>query len=199
VAGRPGKVKKPGASITADLANSFTSKEIIMTTASEPAWLRHARSLLGTREIVGRTHNNALIAFLNTARKWNGVIWKNDEMPWCGGFVAACLVAVGVEPVKIAARAKSWAAWGSRLRPERLAPGAVLVFDRAGGGHVGFYVGEDESAFHVLGGNQGNAVTVTRIAKSRLTASRWPSGVPVIGGAVKMATTAGVPFSSNEA
>jgi len=170
-----------------------------MTTALEPAWLRHARSLLGTREIVGRTHNNALIAFLNTARQWNGVIWKDDEMPWCGGFVAACLVAVGVEPVKIAARAKSWAAWGSRLRPERLAPGAVLVFDRAGGGHVGFYVGEDESAYHVLGGNQGNAVSVTRIAKSRLTASRWPAGVAVIGGAVKMKTIAGVPFSSNEA
>ncbi|KHA63447.1 TIGR02594 family protein [Sphingomonas sp. Ant20] len=170
-----------------------------MTTASTPAWLRHAWSLLGTREIVGRTHNNALIAFLNSARKWNGVIWKDDEMPWCGGFVAACLVAIGVEPVKIAARAKSWAAWGNRLRPERVAPGAVLVFDRPGGGHVGFYVGEDETAYHVLGGNQGNAVSITRIAKSRLTASRWPAGVPVIGGAVKMKTIAGVPFSSNEA
>ncbi|WP_198526931.1 TIGR02594 family protein [Sphingomonas sp. Ant20] len=189
----------PGTSLTAAPVDRLTLKEINMTKASEPAWLRHARSLLGTREIVGRTHNNALIAFLNTARKWNGVIWKDDEMPWCGGFVAACLVAVGVEPVKIAARAKSWAAWGSRLRPERLAPGAVLVFDRQGGGHVGFYVGEDETAYHVLGGNQGNAVTVTRIAKSRLTASRWPAGVPVIGGAVKMKTIAGVPFSSNEA
>ncbi len=199
MAGRPGKGHKPGPSITAKLANSFTSKEIIMTTASTPAWLLAARARLGTREIVGPTHNNKLIAFLNTASKWNGVIWKDDEMPWCGGFVAACLVSVGVEPVKIAARAKSWASWGSRLRPERLAPGAVLVFDRPGGGHVGFYVGEDASAYHVLGGNQGNAITVTRIAKSRLTASRWPSGVPVVGGAVKMATTAGVPFSSNEA
>ena len=199
MAGRPGKGHKPGPSITAKLANSFTLKEIIMTTAATPAWLRHARSLLGTREIVGRTHNNVLIAFLNSARKWNGVIWKDDEMPWCGGFVAACLVAVGVEPVKIAARAKSWATWGSRLRPERLAPGAVLVFDRPGGGHVGFYVGEDVTAYHVLGGNQSNAVTVTRIAKSRLTASRWPAGVPVIGGPVQMATTAGLKLSSDEA
>ncbi len=199
MAGRPGKGHKPGPSITANLANSFTSKEIIMTTASTPAWLLAARAKLGTREIVGPTHNNKLIAFLNTASKWNGVIWKDDEMPWCGGFVAACLVAAGVEPVKIAARAKSWAAWGSRLRPERLALGAVLVFDRAGGGHVGFYVGEDATAYHVLGGNQGNAVTVTRIAKSRLTASRWPAGVPVIGGPVQMATTAGLKLSSNEA
>jgi len=170
-----------------------------MTMASTPAWLLAARAKLGTRELVGPTHNNKLIAFLNAASKWNGVICKDDEMPWCGGFVAACLVAAGVEPVKIAARAKSWASWGSQLRPERLAPGAVLVFDRPGGGHVGFYVGEDETAYHVIGGNQGNAVTVARIAKSRLTASRWPAGVPVIGGAVKMKTIAGVPFSSNEA
>jgi uncharacterized protein (TIGR02594 family) len=170
-----------------------------MTTASTPAWLSAARAKLGTREVVGPTHNNKLIAFLNTAAKWNGVIWKDDEMPWCGGFVAACLVVAGITPVKIAARAKSWADWGVRLSADRLAPGAVLVFDRAGGGHVGFYVGEDASAYHVLGGNQGNAVTVTRTAKSRLTASRWPAGVPVLGGPVMMATTAGLKLSSNEA
>ena len=76
-----------------------------MTTASVPAWLLAARAKLGRREVVGPTHNNKLIAFLNTASKWNGVIWKDDEMPWCGGFVAACLVAAGVTPVKIAARA----------------------------------------------------------------------------------------------
>jgi cell wall-associated NlpC family hydrolase len=32
--------------------------------------------------------------------------------------------------------------------------GDVLVFRRGGGGHVALYVGEDEEAFHVLGGNQ---------------------------------------------
>ncbi len=170
-----------------------------MTTASEPAWLKAARVHIGVREIPGPTHNNKLISLLNTASRWNGVIWRDDEMPWCGGFVAACLVAIGVEPVKIAARASSWAAWGANLRPDRLAPGAILVFQREGGGHVGFYVGEDARYYHVLGGNQGNAVNVTRIAKNRLVASRWPRGVPVIGGPVKMTDVAGVPVSRNEA
>jgi len=156
-----------------------------MTT--EPAWLAAARAQLGTRELPGPTHNNKLIAFLNTAAKFNGVIWKDDEMPWCGGFVAACLVAAGVEPVKIAARASSWAAWGANLRRSFLVPGAVLVFQRPGGGHVGFYVGEDAGAYHVLGGNQGNAVSITRIAKSRCVASRWPRGVPVLGAPVRLA------------
>jgi len=169
-----------------------------MAKASEPAWLTAAQAKLGTREIPGPTHNNALLAFLNTAAKWNGVVWRDDEMPWCGGFVAACLVAAGVEAVKIAARAKSWATYGARLREERLSPGAILVFEREGGGHVGFYVGEDASTYHVLGGNQGNAVTITRIAKSRLVASRWPRGYPVNGRPVQLSAN-GKPVSSDEA
>ena len=53
--------------------------------------------------------------------------------------------------------------------------GDVLVFARPkGGGHVGLYVGEDETAFHVLGGNQSDAVSITRIAKTRCIAIRRP-------------------------
>ena len=32
--------------------------------------------------------------------------------------------------------------------------------------------------FHVLGGNPSDAVTIARIAKSRLLGARWPSTVP---------------------
>lgn len=168
-----------------------------MTT--DPTWLATARTLLGTREFPGPTNNNRLLALLNTAVRYNGFTWKADSVPWCGGFVAACMVAVGIEPPRIAARAKTWATWGANLRTTHLAPGAVLVFGRDGGGHVGFYVGEDDAAYHVLGGNQSDAVTVARIAKSRLIASRWPKGVPVLGGPVRMTARAGIPLSRNEA
>jgi cell wall-associated NlpC family hydrolase len=50
--------------------------------------------------------------------------------------------------------------------------GDVLTFKREGGGHVGIYIGEDTTHFHVLGGNQGNAVSVSRIAKTRLFKAR---------------------------
>ncbi|MDP1026404.1 TIGR02594 family protein [Sphingomonas sp. KR1UV-12] len=166
---------------------------------NDPAWLAFARRQIGTREIPGPTHNNKLIALLNTAARWNGVIWKDDEMPWCGGFAAACLVAAGIDPPKIAARAASWATWGANLRTDRLAPGAILVFSRFGGNHVGFYAGEDARYYHVVGGNQGNAVSYSRIANSRLIASRWPRGVPVIGGPVRMTEVAGIPVTTNEA
>ncbi|RZL83684.1 MAG: hypothetical protein EOP66_03605 [Sphingomonas sp.] len=86
--------------------------------------------------------------------------------------VCVCLDEVHAASPMLAVRAKSWATWGVNLRAERLAPGAVLVFERPGGGHVGFYVGEDATAYHVLGGNQGDRVTVARIEKERCIARR---------------------------
>ncbi|HEY3495976.1 MAG TPA: hypothetical protein VGK73_14860, partial [Polyangiaceae bacterium] len=43
-------------------------------------------------------------------------------------------------------------------------------------GHVGFYVGEDATAYQILGGNQANSVCLTWLAKDRLLAARWPKG-----------------------
>jgi hypothetical protein len=48
-------------------------------------------------------------------------------------------------------------------------------FTRNGGGHVGFYVGEDSTSYHVLGGNQGDKVSVVRILKKRLVQARRPA------------------------
>jgi uncharacterized protein (TIGR02594 family) len=104
----------------------------------------------------------------------------------------------GLTPPPIAVRAKAWATWGQNIRPERIAPGAVLVFERSGGGHVGFYVGEDKTNYHVLGGNQGDRVSIMRLEKSRCIARRWPTGRPVIGGPKAMSATAGIPLSRNE-
>ena len=55
-----------------------------------------------------------------------------------------------------------------RDKPGQSAPlpwitGAVLIFERGVGRHIGFAVGQDDNAFHVLGGNQSNAVTVARM------------------------------------
>ena len=56
--------------------------------------------------------------------------------------------------------------------------GAVLIFERGSGGHVGFAIGQDDTNFFVLGGNQSDAVTIARIAKSRLLGARWPASYP---------------------
>ena len=144
---------------------------------TNPRWLRIAETYTGMSEIRGPKHNSKIIGWLDKLGAW----WRDDETPWCGVFVAHCVQDVGLPYPKYYMRAKAWADYGVLLRRDRLAPGAILVFDRAGGGHVGFYVGEDAGHYFVLGGNQGNAVNVMKLGKSRLLASRWPKGEPVIG------------------
>jgi len=142
-----------------------------------PKWLELAETFKGVAEIRGPKHNSIITGWLVKLRAW----WRDDETPWCGVFVAYCMDAAGLPYPKYYMRAKAWADYGSLLQAGRLAQGAILVFDRAGGGHVGFYVGEDAAYYYVLGGNQGNAVSVMKINKVRLVSSRWPKGVPVNG------------------
>ncbi|KQN91542.1 hypothetical protein ASE90_01675 [Sphingomonas sp. Leaf67] len=170
-----------------------------MTTV-EPAWLAAARAKLGTREAPGPANSPTIMGWAKRlGTKALGILYNADSVPWCGLFVAACMQEAGLPTAPIAVRASAWANYGQRLRFERLAPGAILVFQRPGGGHVGFYVGEDADAYRVLGGNQGDAVTIARIDKERCIAARWPVGVDVIGGPVRMAARAGQALSRNEA
>ncbi|WP_334656719.1 TIGR02594 family protein [Sphingomonas panaciterrae] len=167
--------------------------------ASEPAWLLAARAKLGTREAAGSANNPTIMGWAKKLGiKVLGIAYNADSVPWCGVFCAVCIAEDGITPPPIAVRAKAWATWGLNIRPERIAPGAVLVFERPGGGHVGFYVGEDATAYHVLGGNQGDRVSIARIEKSRCIARRWPIGRPVIGSPVAMKAIAGMPLSRNE-
>ena len=72
--------------------------------------------------------------------------------------------------------ARHWLLFGREVQP---IIGAVLVFSRGFGGHVGFAVGQDDTNFFVLGGNQSDAVTIARVAKSRLLGARWPATWPL--------------------
>ena len=65
-------------------------------------------------------------------------------------------------------------------------PGAVLIFERGSGGHVGFAVGQEDTHFFGLGGNQSDSVTIARIAESRFLGAPWPAtyGNPPISNGV---------------
>lgn len=160
---------------------------------SEPRWLTIARGYIGTRELAGPATNRTIAGWLVKLKAW----WTGDEVPWCGVFCAAVMQEAGLPYPPTYPRAKAWAEYGANLRSTHVAPGAILVFSRDGGGHVGFYVGEDATAYQVLGGNQGNAVSITRIAKNRCIAIRWPRGEPVLGGPVRLAANGDL--SRNEA
>lgn len=145
--------------------------------STEPLWLTYARDHIGIKEILGPKHNPKIIQWLIKLKAW----WRDDETPWCGTFVAYCFDALAIPPAKNWFRARAWLNWGVAVAP-RL--GAVAVFERKGGGHVGFLVGETATTYAVLGGNQGNEVNVMSLAKNRLLGCRWPANMsksPVIG------------------
>lgn len=142
-------------------------------TASEPRWVEIARARIGEREIKGPKHNARIAAaWGKLGAKW----FNDDETPWCGNFVAECLFDAGrkiLGPSEFP-RALAWAKWGVPCSPT---VGAVVVFKREGGGHVGFLVGENAANFYVLGGNQSDMVSIAPIAKNRAVAIRWPHDV----------------------
>lgn len=158
-----------------------------------PQWLTIAREYLGTSEIPGPKHNAVILAWLARLGAW----WRDDDTPWCGTFVAHCLQRAGLTLPKAWYRARAWADYGVPLEPHQLAPGALLVFARQGGGHVGFYAGETPTHFLVLGGNQGNQVCIARIPRERCIALRWPPDRPIFGAPLLVGDNA--PLSPSEA
>lgn len=133
-----------------------------------PKILIAARKQIGVTEFVG-SRNNPLI--IQWAKDINlNAYYTNDDIPWCGLFIAHCCWVAGKSIVKSPLWALSWANWGKASDVPML--GDVLVFQRKGGGHVGIYIGEDDTCYHVLGGNQGDKVCIVRINKDRLYASR---------------------------
>ena len=162
-----------------------------MAAGGEPPWLAVARSLIGEREIVGPKHNGKIVKWWSElGAKW----FNDDETPWCGLFAAHCMAQAGQTYPSAFPRAKAWLDWGKASQP-RL--GAVVVFGRNGGGHVGFLVGESAANYYVLGGNQSNAVTITPIDKLRAIGVRWPGGLPLSNALLPKMT--GGTISRNEA
>lgn len=135
-----------------------------------PRHLLKAVELFGIAEVVGTKHNPVILGWAKEVGLEKTYV--SDEIPWCGLFVATCLKRADREPVATPLWALSWNKWGVETKEPML--GDILTFTRQGGGHVGFYVGEDATAYHVLGGNQGNQVSIVRIAKSRLSQARRP-------------------------
>jgi uncharacterized protein (TIGR02594 family) len=173
--------------------------ETVPSIPAEPVWMREARRFVGLREIPGSQSNPTIVGWANALGGWVAGFFKNDDIAWCGLFIGHVIAAtLPREPLpKNPLGALEWNKLGRRLTIPVL--GAILTFTRSGGGHVGIYVGEDATHYHVLGGNQSNSVSITRIEKSRLSAIRWPATGDEPRGGKVILTAAGVAVSKNEA
>ena len=133
-----------------------------------PKTISEGLELLGTKELVGKASNPVILEWAKEC----GIAYIDDDVPWCGLFASVVTKRAGWEPVASPLWARNWANFGNKVSKPGL--GDILVFERGTGGHVGFYIAEDDTAYHVLGGNQGNMVSITRIAKDRLLSANRP-------------------------
>lgn len=135
-------------------------------------WLIEAWRELGQRERAGAADNPRILAFYRDAGHPSV---RHDETAWCAAFAGACLERVGIASTR-SLMARSYSDWGEALAEAR--SGAIAVLSRGSDpafGHVGFVVGETQSQIILLGGNQGDAVTVAAFDRSRVIALRWPA------------------------
>ncbi len=181
-------------------SRALFAEDIVHGDFDSPAmpWFQEARRLIGVKEAVGPANNPKILEWADKA----GIPYKSDDIPWCGLFVAHCFsTTLAHEPLPSnPLGARAWLKLGAQCDAIL---GSVLVFWRikptGWKGHVGFYAGEDNQAFHVLGGNQSDSVSIARIRFDRLLGARWPASAPIISpGKIKLASSQTM-FSTNEA
>lgn len=156
----------------------------------ELPWITEARKLLGLHEV-------------KDAKKLDKALrLDTSEIAWCGAFVGMCIAtALPSEPMPAnPLGSRNWLKFGKSIDSPQI--GAVAVFWRGSKtgwqGHVGFVVGHDKTHLHILGGNQSDKVSVSRVAKDRLLGYRWPTSYPLPTGTLAM-TTINASITTNEA
>lgn len=158
---------------TKDDAGEEGSDEAPLEVDGAPAWFNAGLKLQGTEEKKGRRSNPVVLKMF--ADVGHEEI-TNTDTPWCAAYVGAMLERSGIKCTK-ALTARSYLKWGVELEDPR--PGCIVVMWRGArddgfSGHIGFFVREEGEFIWMLGGNQGDAVSVAKFRKSKILAYRWP-------------------------
>lgn len=131
------------------------------------------------KEEAGPTLNNpAIMAMLKLDNSWP----ENDEVPWCSAFVNYIAWLLDL-PRSKNLMARSWLTVGQPVALARAKQGYdVAIFRRGGGqagpevlnapGHVGFFHSNTSGRIKLLGGNQGNTVSLANFPEATLLGVR---------------------------
>ena len=139
------------------------------------AWYDIAEAEIGQAEIAGAGNNPRIVEYMERA----GFPSQPDATPWCAGFANFCLSEAGIEGTGSLA-ARSFLRWGRPLEMPR--KGCIVVLRRGGdpnAGHVGFFVGMANDKVMILGGNQGDKVSILPFPESMVLGYRWPEEAPL--------------------
>jgi peptidoglycan hydrolase-like protein with peptidoglycan-binding domain len=160
----------------------------------DPPWLAKARTYIGKTwssgnppqwmlDLIDGIKNNAANRNTPGFAAYCDAL-KSGYRPWCGIFIAGCLAAAGL-PVPFVqgndllcfAWAPAYDTYGTPVTDGGRA-GDIQRYEWHGGGeHVTFYEGNypNDDLYHILGGNQGNAVNIkTEPMDDELAAFRRP-------------------------
>lgn len=143
-----------------------------------------AQRYVGVQEVPGEVSNPLILAMLKLDADWP----QDDEVPWCSAFVNWVCWNFRL-PRSKSLRARSWLKVGVPIPDLREAePGFdIVVLARGGGnqpgpdvidapGHVGFFAGVERGTaptrLLLLGGNQGNEVSLASYSVDRILGAR---------------------------
>lgn len=137
-----------------------------------------AQRWMGTKELSGLADNVDIMHMLTLDVDWP----QHDEVPWCSAAMnfwayACCL------PRSKSLLARSWLGVGQSIPLEYAVRGDVVVFSRAGRsqpgptvlnapGHVALFTKAGPAHVIVLGGNQGDTVSLASYDSSRVLGVR---------------------------
>lgn len=159
-----------------------------------------AGRLLGTKETPGAKSSPIIMGWKAELAALGKHVegYTSDAVPWCGLGMGKIAHDAGYDAdiPSFPLWALNWGDFGVKAKQPCL--GSILTFVRDTGGHVAQYVAEDQTAYHVIGCNQSDSVTITRIAKSRMRACREPAYNVRPASARPFIVAAGGALSTNE-
>ena len=144
----------------------------LTTIGTLPRMVSEALGIYGVKEAPGEENNADILAWAKEVGGEVGKSYKADSTHWCGLAMALVARRASKTPPSEPLRALNWRKFGEPSGQPDL--GDVVVFVRPGGGHVGLYVGEDATHYHVLGGNQRDAVRISRYSIEQFREARKP-------------------------
>lgn len=139
-----------------------------------------AQRFIGTTEIAGAASNPQILAMLKLDESWP----EGDHVPWCSAFInyIAWLLRL---PRSKSLRARSWLLVGIPISSVEYAESGfdVVILKRGSGvqpgsdvieapGHVGFFAGAEGDKVILLGGNQGDQISLQRFSQADILGIR---------------------------
>jgi uncharacterized protein (TIGR02594 family) len=149
-----------------------------MSAQIPPRWLVRMLGEFGVKETPGPRSNPRVNEY--ALATMGGIPPQGDETSWCSSSMCWTFEKSNIRSPRSKA-AISWREWGIPLAVPRLGCVAVLHRDdprNPKAAHVALWLATIADKLILLGGNQGDAVSIAPYAASRLMTFRWPLGEP---------------------